>query len=369
LDDAARKEQRNNLPPPPEFSGPHTVESMSKDVHTRVLKIIDNHCRSRMEDAGENAGVDNPFPAAGIDHHALTHDLYRHFGAMVPLLDVAQNRKKIIDQSLDVVARSLIQQRERVHELAFKKVDEMVDELCPADVHPDEWDLPGLEAMTRERFGATVDLANVDDNLEKLVERVWVAVEALITKREGQFGLYTFLFYVRQFYLAEIDEQWIAHLKNIENLRTGIGLVGYATRNPKNEYKIRGFNLFRDMWESIEHTVLDKILSMRLTAEQQQKAEEGAEYETSVTRGNAGRRARNRGQGSRQSLNQDQAAKVQQAARQMMQSMQQMSEAVADANPEDMIAKAAAKAASKSLKADDGSGRTGRRRRRKKASS
>ncbi len=367
LDEAARKEQRDKLPPPPDTSGPHTVESMIKDVHTRVLKIIDNHCRQRMEAAGDNMDVEDPFPSTGIDHHALTHDLYRHFGAMVPLQDVQENRGDIIEKSLDVVARSLIQQRERVHELAFKKVDEMVDELCPADVHPDEWDLEGLESTTLERFGATVDLREVEDNLEKLVDRVWVAVEALLTKREGEFGLYTFLFYVRQFYLAEIDEQWIAHLKNIEHLRTGIGLVGYSSRNPKNEYKIRGFNLFRDMWENIEHTVLDKILSMRLTAEQQQQAEEGAEYETTVTRGTSGRRNRSRG---RQSLNKDQAAKVQAAARQMMQSMQQISAATADANPDDMIAKAAAEAASKSLQADDGKGgRGGRRRRRKKASS
>jgi preprotein translocase subunit SecA len=85
---------------------------------------------------------------------------------------------------------------------------------------------------------------------------MWKQVEALLTQREQEFGLYTYLFYVRKFYLEEIDEQWIAHLKNIEHLRTGIGLVGYATRNPKNEYKLRGYNLFKEMWEGIENTVL-----------------------------------------------------------------------------------------------------------------
>jgi preprotein translocase subunit SecA len=76
-------------------------------------------------------------------------------------------------------------------------------------------------------------------------------------------------------YLGEIDEQWIAHLKNIEHLRTGIGLVGYATRNPKNEYKLRGFNLFKEMWENIEHTVLGRVLQMRLTEEERQAGRGG----------------------------------------------------------------------------------------------
>ena len=50
------------------------------------------------------------------------------------------------------IAKSLIQQRERVHDLAFKLVEEQVIRLCPEDVHPDEWDLDGLEAVLLERF-------------------------------------------------------------------------------------------------------------------------------------------------------------------------------------------------------------------------
>jgi preprotein translocase subunit SecA len=129
-----------------------------------------------------------------------------------------------------------------------------------------------------------VDLAHVRDSVDDLVERCWANVEKVLRLKDAELGLYTFLFYVRQIYLREIDEQWIAHLKNIEHLRTGIGLVGYATRNPKNEYKIRGYNLFKDMWDGIERTVLDAVLKLQLTEEQRRLAEEGAEYETTLTR-------------------------------------------------------------------------------------
>ncbi|MCA9692606.1 MAG: preprotein translocase subunit SecA, partial [Myxococcales bacterium] len=279
LDELARREQQHKLPPPPDTSGPHTVESMTTLVRARVLKIIDDHCRALLANAGQDPDVDEPFPSEGVRHHDLGHELYRHFGAMIPLQDVRHDRAKIIERATDVVARSLIQQRERIHDLAFKKVEELVLQLCPEDVHPDDWDLIGLEKTTLARFRVKVDLSEVEDNLDKLIDRIWKDVEAMLTEREQEFGLYTYMFYVRQFYLSEIDEQWIAHLKNIEQLRTGIGLVGYATRNPKNEYKIRGYNLFKEMWEGIEHTVLDKILRMRLTEEQRRAAEEGAEYE------------------------------------------------------------------------------------------
>ena len=125
-----------------------------------------------------------------------------------------------------------------------------------------------------------------EDDIDKLVNSCWDQVEASLLAREKEFGLYVFLYQVRRIYLREIDEQWIAHLKNIEQLRAGIGLLGYANKNPKNAYKIEGFALFRDMWDSIEQTVLDQVLQMRLSEEDKRRAEEGAEYETALTRAN-----------------------------------------------------------------------------------
>jgi len=174
-----------------------------------------------------------------------------------------------------------------------------------------------------ERFRVKVDLREVEDSVDKLVDRVFKSVEDLLTRREQEFGLYTFLFYVRQFYLGEIDEQWIAHLKNIEHLRTGIGLVGYATRNPKNEYKIRGYNLFKEMWEGIENTVLGKVLSMQLTAAQKQQAEEGAEYETAVTRATRQAQDKSTSVQRRAAQNQNEMARLQEAARAAMERLQQ----------------------------------------------
>ncbi|MBL9104383.1 MAG: preprotein translocase subunit SecA [Myxococcales bacterium] len=314
LDEQARKEQSKSLPPPPEKSGPHTVETLSKQITPKIETIIAEHV------AAIQAEEQTPGGPGGIRPEKLSHELYRHYGALIQLDDVKNDPRKVLARSVDVVARSLIQQRERVHDLTFKLVEEQVIKLCPEDVHPDEWDLEGLEKAVLDRFKVKVDLREIEDNLDKLVDRVWRTVEALLTQREQEFGLYTYLFYVRQFYLAEIDEQWIAHLKNIEHLRTGIGLVGYATRNPKNEYKIRGYNLFKDMWEGIEHTVLKQILSMRLTAEQKQQAEEGAEYETAVTRANrnAQEPRRRAGQG-RQQPGGEQLAKLQTAAREAME--------------------------------------------------
>ena len=284
LDDEARKEQKHKLPPPPDTSGPHTLASLAKAMRDRTVAIVDHHCRERLRAAGLDADVSDPFPAEGIVAHELTHDLYRHFGAMVRLDDVATDREKVIARALEVISASLIQQRERIHDLCYEHVEKAVYELCPNDVHPDEWELEALEKQMQTRFRVKVDLSDIQDDVDQVVDTCWDKVEASLLAREQEFGLYVFLYQVRRIYLREIDEQWIVHLKNIEQLRAGIGLLGYANKNPKNAYKIEGFSLFRAMWENIAQTVLDNVLQMRLSEEDKRKAEEGAELESTLTR-------------------------------------------------------------------------------------
>jgi preprotein translocase subunit SecA len=320
LDEKARAEQQDKLPPPPEESGPHTVASLSKTIRARVVGLIDAHCQALI-DGGKEPSPDKPsFPADGVDAENLTRELYRHFGAMVDFAAMRKNYDAIVELACDDIARALIQQRERLHDLAYANVSKLVEQLCPPDVHPDEWDVEGLEKAMASSYQAKIDLTDVPESLDHLIDLCWEAVEAVLYGREQEYGLYTYLYHIRHIWLNEIDTQWIAHLKNIEHLRTGIGLVGYATRNPKNEYKIRGYNLFKDMWEGIEQTVLDKVVSMMLTEQQRREAEEGAEYETALTRASQRRAAggRQRGTASRAQLD-----KLQEAARRAMQQLQE----------------------------------------------
>jgi len=384
LDDAARKEQKAKLPPPPDTSGPHTVSSLAETMRERIEAIVDRHCREQLVAAGLDADGDKPFPPDGVVAHKLTHDIYRHFGAMVRLDDVKDDRDQVIERSLEVVAASLIQQRERIHDLCYGHVEELVLEACPEDVHPDEWELDELEKQLDQRFYVDIEFVDVEDDIDKLVNTCWDHVEASLLAREQEFGLYVFLYQVRRVYLREIDEQWIAHLKNIEQLRAGIGLLGYANKDPKNAYKIEGFRLFRGMWEGIERTVLDQVLQMRLSEEDKRRAEEGAEYESTLTKASQRReRASARGRQGGQLDKLDAAAKAAveklkagnfktgnaATAAAAKAALDQMAAAKAAPEPsaDDAIAQAQAQALAQAKVKRDGKKKSGRRKRRKKA--
>jgi len=74
---------------------------------------------------------------------------------------------------------------------------------------------------------------------------------------------------VAQRQLEEIDQQWIEHLKTMDALREGIGLMGYGQKDPKKEYKKAGFSLFSEMMDRIQENVVKKCFHVQIKREEQ----------------------------------------------------------------------------------------------------
>jgi len=61
--------------------------------------------------------------------------------------------------------------------------------------------------------------------------------------------------------------QWIEHLKAMDHLREGIGLRGYGQKDPKQEYKKEGYDMFADMMGRIQSNVLGKLFRVQVQRE------------------------------------------------------------------------------------------------------
>jgi preprotein translocase subunit SecA len=81
----------------------------------------------------------------------------------------------------------------------------------------------------------------------------------VLKKREREVGELIYLRVFRNFFLQEIDNQWLEHLQGMESLRDGIGLRGYGQRDPKKEYQKEGFNLFLELMQTIKASVVQKM--------------------------------------------------------------------------------------------------------------
>jgi len=71
----------------------------------------------------------------------------------------------------------------------------------------------------------------------------------------------------RFLFLDIIDTKWKDHLRNMDSLREGIYLRGYAQKDPKLEFKREGFALFEEMFISMKEQATDLILKMQVSEE------------------------------------------------------------------------------------------------------
>jgi preprotein translocase subunit SecA len=195
----------------------------------------------------------------------LRSAIYQQFGAYPDPKGVLEDRTATLDRLADVVGSSLIQQRERLLDLGEEMLQGIVDDHCPPSAHAEDWDLDALRVATKERFNfePSIDETKLMER-ETLVESLWADVEKVIEAREAELTLPGLLFYERRFYLQEIDERWIDHLKAMEALREGIGLRGYGQKDPKQEYKKEGFVIFGEMMGLIGRNVCEKLFHMQV---------------------------------------------------------------------------------------------------------
>jgi preprotein translocase subunit SecA len=95
----------------------------------------------------------------------------------------------------------------------------------------------------------------------------------------------------RHLYLEEIDRAWVEHLTNMDHLRDGIGLRGYGQKDPKQEYKKEGYNLFVNMMAQVCSLVVTNMLRFKVrrqeeiaAIEQQDAQKHAAQLEQATAR-------------------------------------------------------------------------------------
>ncbi len=202
-----------------------------------------------------------------VAYQNLEQVLYVNFGCQTDLRPFERQPIACLEHINQVVPLSLTEQRERLLDLVDEVIGIMVEHACPLNKHSEDWDFGGLEKGFQEMFG--VEATGVDSlpSAQDIAEKLYADGEAVLKKREREVGELLYLRVLRNFYLQEIDNQWLEHLQNMEALRDGIGLRGYGQRDPKKEYQKEGFDLFLELTQNIKSSVVLKMYHFVLERE------------------------------------------------------------------------------------------------------
>ncbi len=186
----------------------------------------------------------------------VAEDVYRNFGCVVQVDDLANDPKAAYERMLETVGFSLTEQRERLFDVVDELVVALVEKHCPENRSYEMWNMDGLAKDFGDQFHLDPSgIKNMNDRQE-LVRKMFLDVEGLLLRKQKQWGTGSLLRFFREIYLREIDKQWMDHLQTMDHLRDGIGLRGYGQRDPKKEYKREGFDLFMAMMRSMKSELL-----------------------------------------------------------------------------------------------------------------
>ena len=192
--------------------------------------------------------------------------------------DVANDQRKVIyHQRADILASNDIDGL--MQEIRHDAIVDTVDSFIPPDSMEEQWDISGLENKLAADYNIEVsinDWLKEDNSLdnESISERLLDIVEKDYAYKVELVGIDTMRKFERDIMLQIIDSRWREHLADMDYLRQGIHLRGYAQKNPKQEYKREAFEMFQAMWSNIRHTVASLLISVRF-----QPASEEEQYE------------------------------------------------------------------------------------------
>ncbi len=113
----------------------------------------------------------------------------------------------------------------------------------------------------------------VDKKIEsdEIIETLLEKTKENLDKKQDQLGISKFQNFMRFVLLNAIDSKWKEHLYNIEVLREGIGLRGYAHLNPKLEYKKEAYGLFQNMLDLISEETVTTVFTFEPVAVDEEK--------------------------------------------------------------------------------------------------
>jgi preprotein translocase subunit SecA len=106
-------------------------------------------------------------------------------------------------------------------------------------------------------------------NADSVRDKVQAAVDSAYAGKTESVGPETMRQLEKAVMLQQLDLDWKEHLAALDYLRQGIGLRGYAQKNPKQEYKREAFEMFSAMLDSVKRETVTKLARIRIRSEEE----------------------------------------------------------------------------------------------------
>ncbi len=202
-----------------------------------------------------------------------------HFSIRKHLLeydDVMNKQRRLVYQQRReiLVGRDFSGHIRKIREEIFQDI---FHAYVPEDKESDQWDITSLHKEILYQFGQDINQAVSAQEWEnspvmELREKLSDFLETAYLEKEKTVSTERMRELERMILLQVIDSQWKDHLLNIDHLKEGVGLRGYAQKDPLIEYKKESYNLFSSLLNRIDDEVIRFLYLFRPVSEEEMAA-------------------------------------------------------------------------------------------------
>ena len=192
--------------------------------------------------------------------------------------DVANDQRRVIYQQRNELMEA-DEIGDTIKEMRHDVFHDVINQFIPPGSIDEQWEIPALEKALEGEFGIDLPISEwltADEGIheEVLRERVIEAVDEHFTRKEEMTGADVMRHFEKALMLNVLDQKWKDHLASMDYLRQGIGLRGYAQKQPMQEYKRESYEMFTELLDNIKHEVVRILARVQVQAEEDVEAVE-----------------------------------------------------------------------------------------------
>jgi preprotein translocase subunit SecA len=215
-----------------------------------------------------------------------SEDLSVNLGIVTNLIESAQKKKEYInfEQRKNVLLYDDVMNQQRA--VMYKQRNDVLDGVdmrstitgmiekqvalvVSSHTNTEEKENWNVEGLRNHYFGVIAgDLLN-DDKIkdishEELTEKITERAMAIYCEKEALLGEARMRDIERNILLRHVDLKWMDHIDAMADLKDNVGLSAYAQKNPLNEYRIIGADMFDEMVEEIRENTVRTVLFFQI---------------------------------------------------------------------------------------------------------
>ena len=153
-----------------------------------------------------------------------------------------------------------------------------VNNVTAGTKYPEEWNMADLNTEIRRVIPLPEEISVADEletiTPEKLTERLQKEARELYEAKEQEIEPERMREVERMILLRSVDTLWTDHLDIMDQMRQGISLQAFAQKNPLDEYRLLGFDMFEELNEDIIRTTLHGLFTVHLVEKEEVERKE-----------------------------------------------------------------------------------------------